>query len=148
MAKPLLLLAPLGGPLLPIEQVPDPVFSGKLVGEGVSIDPETSCLRAPCDAQVLQVHSAGHAVNLLSDGGVEVMIHIGLDTVALKGEGFQPRVRAGDRVRAGEPLIEFAADYVATRAASLLTQVVVPASERVASVVARSGRVQAGRVAT
>lgn len=140
-----MLLAPLSGPLLPLEQVPDPVFSGKLVGEGVSIDPETSCLCAPCDARVLQVHSAGHAVNLLSEDGVEVIIHIGLDTVALKGEGFLPRVRAGDQVRTGQPLIEFAADYVATRAASLLTQIVVPASERVAAVSARAGRAEAAR---
>jgi phosphocarrier protein FPr len=144
-AERLLLLAPLSGPLLPIEQVPDPVFSGKLVGEGVSIDPETTCLRAPCEARVLQIHPAGHAVNLLSPEGVEVMIHIGLDTVALKGEGFLPRVRAGERVSAGQPLIDFAADYVATRAASLLTQLVVPASERVASVSARAGRAEAGR---
>jgi len=143
--SPLVLLAPLTGPLVPIDQVPDPVFSQKPVGDGVSIDPESSCLRAPCDARVLQVHAAGHAVTLLAEPGVEVMIHIGLDTVGLKGEGFLPRVRAGDPVKAGDPLIEFAVDYVATHARSLLTEIVVPGSDRVASLASRTGYVVAGR---
>ena len=143
--KRLALLAPLSGRLLALEDVPDPVFAQKLVGEGVSLDPETSCLRAPCDARVQHVHSSGHAVSLLVDDGVEVVIHIGLETVQLKGEGFQPCVRAGDEVRCGDPLIEFAADYVATHARSLLTQILVPASDRVRGVHPRDGRVVAGR---
>jgi phosphocarrier protein FPr len=76
---------------------------------------------------------------------VEIVIHIGLDTVALKGEGFLPRVEAGDEVRAGQPLIEFAADYVASEARSLLTQVVIATPERVASLLPRTGYVEAGR---
>jgi phosphoenolpyruvate-protein phosphotransferase len=141
----LVLLAPLSGPLVALDDVPDPVFARRLVGDGVSIDPETSLLLAPCDARVLQVHRAGHAVNLQTAEGVEVMIHVGLDTVELKGEGFLPRVKAGDHVKAGETLIEFAADYVATHARSLLTQIVIPSSERVVAVTARRGRVVAGR---
>src|SRR5262245_836563 len=86
----LLLLAPLSGRLLPLEDVPDPVFSRRLVGDGVSIDPETSCLRAPCDGRVKQMHSAGHALTLVTAHGVEVMLHVGLDTVELRGEGFLP----------------------------------------------------------
>jgi phosphocarrier protein FPr len=139
------LLAPLSGPLVPIEQVPDPVFAQKLVGDGVSIDPVTSCLLSPCDGTVIQAHSAGHAVTLRVLGGAEIVIHIGLDTVALKGEGFLPRVKAGDAVKAGQPLIEFAADYVARAAKSLLTQVVVATPERVASLSPRTGYVEAGR---
>jgi phosphocarrier protein FPr len=141
----LVLFAPLSGPLVPIEQVPDPVFAQKLVGDGVSIDPVTSCLLAPCDGTVIQAHGAGHAVTLRALGGVEIVIHIGLDTVALKGEGFLPRVKAGDAVTTGQPLIEFAADYVASQARSLLTQVVVATPERIASLRARTGYVEAGR---
>jgi phosphocarrier protein FPr len=140
----LVLVAPLSGPLVPLEQVPDPVFSQKLVGDGVSIDPESACLRAPCDGRVAHVHASGHAVNLAAAGGVEVIIHVGLDTVELKGEGFLTRVAAGDQVHTGDPLIEFAADYVATHAKSLLTQVVVAASDRVLGLEARTGRVAAG----
>jgi phosphocarrier protein FPr len=139
------LLAPLSGPLVPLEDVPDAVFARKLVGDGVSVDPETSCLRAPCGARVQLVHSAGHAVNLVTDAGIEVILHVGLDTVELKGEGFLPRIKAGDQVQAGDPLIDFAADYVATHAKSLLTQIIVPACDRVLGVVSRRGRVEAGR---
>src|SRR5690349_7050268 len=105
----LVLLAPLSGPIVALGDVPDPVFAQRLVGDGASIDPETNRLLAPCDGRVLQVHRAGHAVTLATAEGVEVMIHIGLDTVELKGEGFLPRVKAGDAVRAGDVLIEFAA---------------------------------------
>jgi phosphocarrier protein FPr len=143
-ATRVVLLAPLSGPLVPLEQVPDPVFAQRLVGDGVSIDPESTCLRSPCDGRITLVHASGHAVNLAAAAGFEVVIHVGLDTVELKGEGFLPRVRAGDLVQAGDPLIEFAADYVATHARSLLTQVVVASSERVVAMAARTGRVAVG----
>src|SRR5258708_18474364 len=141
----LLLLAPLSGPLLPIEQVPDPVFSQKMVGDGVSIDPISDRLCSPCDGRVVQIHSAGHAVTLAPLPGLEVLIHIGLDTVTLKGEGFRPRVKAGQAITAGQTLIEFDADYVATHARSLLTEVVVTASDRVARLRACTGFVTAGQ---
>jgi phosphoenolpyruvate-protein phosphotransferase len=141
----LLLLAPLSGPLLPIEQVPDPVFSQKMVGDGVSIDPITDRLLSPCDGRVVQIHSAGHAITLAPLPGLEVLIHIGLDTVTLKGEGFRPGVRVGQAVTAGQTLIEFDADYVATHARSLLTEIVVTTSERVAKLRACTGFVTAGQ---
>jgi phosphocarrier protein FPr len=145
LRRQFVLLAPLTGPLVPLEQVPDPVFAGRMVGDGVAVDPESSCLLAPCDARVAHVHSAGHAVNLATDEGFEIVIHVGLDTVELKSEGFLPRVRPGDRVAAGDPLLEFAADYLALHARSLLTPVIVPASEHVLAIEARSGHVVAGR---
>lgn len=141
----LVLLAPVSGPLVPITRLPDPVFAQKLAGDGVSIDPVTSTVVAPCDAEVLFVHPAAHAVNLRTPEGIELILHVGLDTVALKGEGFLPHVKAGDRVRAGDPLIEFAPDYVATHASSLLTQLIVASPELVAGLTTRRGFVVAGR---
>jgi multiphosphoryl transfer protein len=138
------LTAPLSGVLVPIDCVPDPVFAQKMVGDGVSLDPVSSHLVAPIDGRIVQLHSAGHAVTVASDAGLEVMIHIGLDTVQLKGRGFTPRVRVGDTVRTGDPLIEFDADYVATHAKSLLTQIVVTSMDRVASIVPGAGTVTAG----
>ncbi len=138
------LKAPLSGPLVPIERVPDPVFAQKMVGDGISIDPLDQCLRAPCTGEVVQVHSAGHAVTVATDGAIEVMMHIGLDTVDLKGEGFVPKVNIGDKVVVGDSLIEFDADYIATHARSLLTQVVITNSDRVAKFEPRSGAVTAG----
>jgi phosphocarrier protein FPr len=139
------LRAPLSGVLVPLDQVPDPVFAEKMVGDGVSIDPVDTTLLAPCAGRVIQLHSAAHAVTLSTDNGLEVLIHIGLDTVQLKGQGFTPRVKVGDRVEQGDALIEFDADYVATHAKSLLTQVVLTTLDRVASLTPASGVVRAGK---
>ncbi|MBR9912730.1 MAG: phosphoenolpyruvate--protein phosphotransferase [Gammaproteobacteria bacterium] len=143
-SRKITLKAPLSGPLHALESVPDPVFAQKMVGDGISIDPIDQLLLAPCDGEVLQVHSAGHALTLLTDPGLEVMIHIGLDTVELQGEGFRPRVKAGDQVTSGDILIEFDADFIATRATSLLTQIVITNSEMVSRFDPRSGTVTAG----
>ena len=99
---------------------------------------------APCDGRVIQIHSAAHAVTLASSDGVEILMHIGLDTVQLKGRGFTARVKVGDAVRTGDALIDFDPDYVATHARSLMTQIVVTSTERVAAMEAASGSVTAG----
>ena len=140
----IVLKAPLSGVLMPIDSVPDPVFAQRMVGDGVSLDPVSAELLAPIDGGIIQLHSSGHAVTVASDRGLEVMMHIGLDTVRLKGRGFRPRVRVGDTVRTGDPLIEFDADYVATHAKSLLTQIIITSMERVASLAAGTGTVTAG----
>ncbi|MFL5582984.1 MAG: phosphoenolpyruvate--protein phosphotransferase [Gemmatimonadaceae bacterium] len=144
MPDTLSLLAPVSGLLVPLEQVPDPAFAQKLAGDGVSIEPLSDRLVAPCDGRVLQVHRAAHAVTL-DARGLELVLHVGIDTVNLKGQGFRPLVKAGDQVRAGDPLIAFDADLVARRARSLLTQMLVSNMDRVASMTPRTGRVAAGR---
>ena len=143
--KTLRLTAPLSGYLLAIESVPDPVFAQKMVGDGISIDPTTSVLVAPCDGEVVQLHPSQHAVTLKTPEGIEILMHIGLDTVELRGEGFTPRVHLGDQVTTGTPLIEFDMDYVALHAKSLLTQVVITNSERVGEFVYQAGLVEAGQ---
>jgi phosphocarrier protein FPr len=132
-ARRLRFLAPLSGQVWPLERVPDPVFAQKMVGDGVSIDPSDSLLLAACDGEVIALHAAGHAVTVRTGEGIELLMHIGIDTVNLKGEGFRPRVKIGDRVRTGAPLIEFDLDFVATRAKSALTQIVIANSDRVGS---------------
>ncbi|MEL7448223.1 MAG: phosphoenolpyruvate--protein phosphotransferase [Pseudomonadota bacterium] len=119
------LKAPLSGPIVALEDVPDPVFSQKMVGDGISIDPVSESLCAPCDGKVVQLHRAHHAVTIEAAHGIEIMMHIGVDTVGLKGEGFRPSVGVGDTVSQGQPLIDFDADRVATNAKSLLTQIIV-----------------------
>ncbi|OLC44655.1 MAG: phosphoenolpyruvate--protein phosphotransferase [Acidobacteria bacterium 13_1_40CM_65_14] len=136
--------APLSGILVALEDVPDPVFAQKVVGDGISIDPVTEQLLAPCDGHVQQLHRSGHAITITTDTGIEVLTHIGLDTVSLKGQGFTPRVAVGDQVRAGDPLIDFDADFVATHAKSLLTQIIVTARDAVVRLDPARGRVRAG----
>jgi phosphocarrier protein FPr len=139
------LVAPITGVLVPIEQVPDPVFAQKMVGEGISIDPLSNVLVAPCDGEVIHLHPAKHALTIRSAEGLEVLTHIGLDTVHMKGEGFTVKVKVGDQVGAGVELITFDLDAVATNAKSLLTQMVIANSDVLADFEARSGVVTAGR---
>lgn len=140
----LALKAPLTGVLVPIEQVPDPVFAQKMVGEGVSIDPLSDRLLAPCDGEVSHLHPASHAVTIRTLGDLEVLLHIGLDTLKMRGEGFDAKVKAGDQVRTGDELIAFDLDKVATSAKSLLTQMVITNSDRISSLTPRTGLVTAG----
>lgn len=139
------LLAPVSGVLVPIEQVPDPVFASKMVGEGVSIDPLTNELLAPCAGEVVYIHPSGHALTIRSVDGLEVLTHIGLDTVKMRGEGFDVRVKVGEEVEAGQLVIVFDLDLVATTAKSLLTQMVVSNSELLSSFEPATGLVTAGR---
>lgn len=140
----LLLQAPLSGVIYSLERVPDPVFAQKLVGDGLSIDPTDASLLAPCAGEVMHLHAASHAVTLRAAGGVEVLMHIGIDTVNLKGAGFTPRVKVGDKVDVGVVLIDFDMDYIATHAKSVLTQVVIANGETVCAMERASGLVRAG----
>ncbi|MCX5796910.1 MAG: phosphoenolpyruvate--protein phosphotransferase [Elusimicrobia bacterium] len=139
------LLAPLDGRIVPLDKVPDPVFAQRIVGDGVSIDPTSSVVLAPCAGEVLHAHAAGHALTLRGEEGLEIMIHVGVDTVQLKGEGFALKVRLGDRVAAGQELLRFDADLVARKAKSLLTQLLVTNVDRVGALTHPDGDVRAGR---
>jgi glucose-specific phosphotransferase system IIA component len=97
------LLAPLSGVIVALDDVADEPFRQRLVGDGVAVDPLSDTLLAPCDARVVQVHRAKHALTLEAKG-VEIIVHVGLDTVKLEGAGLTPLVSVGDVVKAGQPL--------------------------------------------
>lgn len=139
------IIAPLSGVLIPLASVPDPVFAQKMVGDGVSLDPTSAELLAPVTGVVTLLHGAHHALTITTSGGIEVLVHIGIDTVMLKGEGFTPKVKQGESVQVGQPLIAFDADMIACKARSLLTQILIANGEKVLSMTAKSGLVQAGK---
>ena len=139
------IVSPLSGQVWPLERIPDPVFAQKMVGDGLSVDPTDSVLLAACDGEVIALHAAGHALTVRTPEGVELLMHVGIDTVALKGQGFKPLVKIGDTVKTGKPLIEFDLDFLATHAKSLLTQIVIANGERVQWLGRASGRVAAGK---
>ncbi|MFH0997557.1 MAG: phosphoenolpyruvate--protein phosphotransferase [Pseudomonadota bacterium] len=139
------ILAPLSGVLVPLSSVPDPVFAQKLVGDGVSLDPTSDELLAPVAGVVTLLHGDHHALTITTSSGIEVLVHIGIDTVMLKGEGFTPRVRQGETVQVGQPLIAFNADMIACKARSLLTQILIANGEKVLHMTPKSGLVQAGK---
>lgn len=123
--SPLALIAPLPGWTLPLSEVPDPVFAGGMLGDGMAIDPVGGVLHAPCDGELLSVAPTGHALTLRADSGAEVLLHVGIDTVGLKGRGFEARVTAGSRVRAGDLLLRFDLDSIARSATSLITPMIL-----------------------
>ncbi|AQV92634.1 phosphoenolpyruvate--protein phosphotransferase [Cupriavidus necator] len=120
-SETLLLRAPVSGVLLPLAAVPDPVFADGMFGDGVAIDPLGDTLVAPCDGTVVHLAATGHALTLQAPCGAQVLLHVGIDTVSLRGEGFAPCVVLGAAVRQGEALIRFDVDRVAQRAPSLVT---------------------------
>lgn len=136
----LTLVSPLRGWCAPIDETPDAVFAQRLLGDGVAIDPTEGVLHAPCDGEVISIAAAGHAVALRAANGAEILLHVGIDTVALAGEGFKVLVAAGARVRSGEPLLNFDLDVLARRAKSLITPIVVTNGERFSIANARSGQ--------
>lgn len=142
-SKKIILRAPLSGYILDLAKVPDPVFSSKMAGDGISIDPTSSTLIAPCDGKVLHIHPSSHALTLEVQG-LEILMHIGLDTVTLKGQGFKPLVKIGDTVKTGDPLIEFDIDYVAKHAKSLMTQVLISNPEACEKIQPAQGNAEAG----
>ncbi|HWX12053.1 MAG TPA: phosphoenolpyruvate--protein phosphotransferase [Trinickia sp.] len=125
----IVLLAPLTGLIVPLAEVPDPVFAGGMFGDGVGIDPLEGRLVAPCDGTVTHLARTGHALTLSTPEGAEILLHIGIDTVELNGQGFTAKVAQGAHVKAGELLIEFDQDFVATKAPSLVSVVAVANSD-------------------
>jgi phosphocarrier protein FPr/phosphocarrier protein len=121
----LILLAPFDGWAAPLSEVPDPVFAERMMGDGVAIDPLGSVLTAPCDGEIILLHAALHAVTLRAGNGAEILMHIGLDTVALGGQGFTAHVAQGQSVKAGDKLISFDLDRLAQSARSLITPIVI-----------------------
>ena len=125
-AQAITVKAPLSGKILPIEEVPDEVFSQGILGEGVGIDPTSNTVVAPADAVVSTVmEKSRHAVGLRLDNGAELLIHVGMDTVEMKGDGFVYHIREGQRVHTGDPLITFDPEKIKAAGHPIITAFVV-----------------------
>ena len=117
-------LMPLEGQVVSIETVPDPVFSQRMMGDGFAIVPTNGTVISPVDGEVLSIFPTKHAVSLKDQNGREILIHIGLDTVSLKGEGFTPFVKDGQRVKKGQKLLEVDFEAIKSKVPSIITPVV------------------------
>ncbi|MBT2647663.1 PTS transporter subunit EIIC [Bacillus sp. ISL-34] len=115
---------PIEGTVLPIEQVPDQVFAMKMMGDGFAIEPVNGKLVSPIDGEVLSIFPTNHALGLKMDNGLEILIHVGLDTVKLNGEGFTPLVQEGQRITKGTPLLEIDLDFIKRNAPSTVTPII------------------------
>lgn len=119
------LCAPVKGKVIPIEDVSDPTFAEKILGDGAAIVPETGLIVSPANAKIDTVFETNHAISLITDGGAELLIHIGIDTVKLQGRHFKPMVRNGDKVETGQPLIEFDIDKIKEEGYDTTTSIVI-----------------------
>ncbi|WP_255266316.1 PTS sugar transporter subunit IIA, partial [Cupriavidus necator] len=128
--------------LLPLAAVPDPVFADGMFGDGLAIDPLSDTLVAPCDGTIVHLAATGHALTLQAPCGAQVLLHVGIDTVSLRGEGFAPCVAQGAAVRQGDALIRFDVDRVAQQASSLVTVMAI-ANGDAFTVAGRTGAAQA-----
>ena len=139
------ILAPLTGKVVPLEQVPDAVFSQKILGDGVAIIPEDGKIYAPVNGEVASVAETLHAYGFTSDDDLEILIHIGLDSVALKGEGFTSHVRVGDMVKAGDLIAEVDLEFLKSRNVPIITPVLICDDADELPMYAVEGNVTAGK---
>lgn len=119
------LLAPVSGNAVDLSQVPDPVFSQKMAGDGLAIEATGDTAVAPCDGTITLIFKTNHAFGMQLDNGIELLIHIGIDTVELNGEGFERLIEEGSKVKAGTPIIKFDKEFIKNKGLSLSTPVLV-----------------------
>lgn len=135
------ILAPMSGSVLALDQVPDGTFASGLLGQGVAIIPATGKVIAPFSGEVASLFQTKHAIGLLSDSGIELLIHVGIDTVKLNGEPFTAHVKEGDRVQAGDLLLEFDRQAILDAGYDLATPIIISNSDGYRSVDIVSGSV-------
>ncbi|MFP5111397.1 PTS sugar transporter subunit IIA [Bacillaceae bacterium C204] len=116
---------PVNGSIIALEDVPDPVFSQKMMGEGIAVIPTNGNIHSPVKGTVILIAATKHAIGIRAENGVEILVHVGLETVSLKGEGFNSVVNVGDQVSVGQLLIEVDWEFICTNAKSIITPIVI-----------------------
>ncbi|MCT8574279.1 PTS glucose transporter subunit IIA [Glaesserella parasuis] len=144
LAKEVKIYAPLSGEIVNIEDVPDVVFSEKIVGDGIAIRPTGDTIVAPVNGTIGKIFETNHAFSIESEDGVELFVHFGIDTVELKGEGFTRLAEENQEVKVGDPIIKFDLELLQSKAKSVLTPVVISNMDEVTNLQKLSGEVVAG----
>lgn len=148
VAKANTLVAPVSGKAMPLSEVPDPVFAEKLAGDGAAIMAEGDTVVAPADGEVTLIFKTKHAFAMTLENGLEILVHIGLETVSLDGEGFEQLVEQGTKVKAGTPLIKINREFILSKGLSLATPVLITNVDATKSISAlETGNVVAGETA-
>ncbi|MFS0638982.1 PTS glucose transporter subunit IIA [Mesobacillus foraminis] len=143
--KTIQLNAPLSGTAVPLERVPDPVFAEKMMGDGLAIEPAEGLVVSPVDGEIMQVFPTKHAIGIRAKNGAEILIHIGLETVSLNGEGFQTYISEGDKVKTGDKLVAFDMEIIKEKAKSTVTPIIITNTDQAASLVIKGeGKVERG----
>lgn len=139
------LVAPVSGKAIPLSEVPDQVFAEKLAGDGLGIQAEGDVFVAPADGELTLVFKTKHAFAMTLANGIELLVHIGIDTVSLNGEGFEQLAEQGSQVKAGTPIIKIDRDFIISKGLSLSTPVLITNVDATKSISAlEAGNVIAG----
>lgn len=134
LKKSFKLVAPVDGKVIPLSEVPDEVFAQKMAGDGVAIETTGDTIKAPADGMLTMIFKTNHAFGLNLENGIEVLVHIGLDTVALEGEGFERLAEEGKFVKAGEPIIKVDRKLITEKGYSLVTPVLITNADKVSEI--------------
>ena len=145
LEKNLSVLAPVSGKIIALEQVPDPVFSGKTLGDGVAIIPENGKIYSPVNGTVTTVSSTLHAYGFTTTDGVDILVHIGLETVSLNGEGFKVYIKDGDTVKEGDLIAEVDLTYLDKKGISAISPVLICSDTENMTMNTASGKASAGK---
>jgi len=122
-----IIFSPFTGDVIPIEDVPDPVFAEKMLGDGVAVNPNDGKVLAPLDGTITILHSSGHAFTVQAENSpITVLVHVGLDTVKLKGQGFTLHVKVGDKVKVGQPILSVDLKVVNDAGYPAISPVILP----------------------
>lgn len=143
--KALDIVSPMTGEIVTLEQVPDQVFSGRMIGDGAAIAPAKGTVVAPCSGKLSQIFPTNHAIGIETKEGLEILIHIGIDTVELKGEGFKRLLEPGVQVEAGTPIIEVDLELLKKNEKALSTPVVITNMDLVDKIDVVEGAGEAGQ---
>lgn len=138
------IVSPLAGEIVAIEDVPDVIFAEKIVGDGIAINPTGNKLVAPVTGEIVKIYETNHAFAIRSDEGLEVLVHFGLDTVELRGEGFTRIAEEGQHINAGETIIEFDLALLTEKAKSVITPCIISNMDEIKSMEKVSGAVALG----
>lgn len=124
-AKTFKLVAPMSGKSIPLSETPDPVFAQKMAGDGLAMDPASDTIVAPADGELTLVFNTKHAFAITLDNGVELLVHIGIETVSLNGEGFEQLAEQGTKVKAGDSIIKIDREFIKSKGLPLITPVLI-----------------------
>lgn len=139
------IMTPFKGEITDLKSVPDKVFSKKILGDGFAVIPADNILKAPCAGKIIQIFETGHALGIETVKGLEILIHIGINTVKLKGKGFSKLVQNGDQVKIGDPLIKIDLDFIKENSPSLSSPVIITNLEKVKNIeILAEGKVKSG----
>ncbi len=139
------LLSVCDGSCAELSQIPDEAFSSGMLGQGVAVFPKSNRFFSPVNGRVESIAESRHAYTILSEDGLELLIHIGVDTVELKGEGFTPHTKEGAAIRAGDPLADADLKLISDRGFSTVTAVLITNHEKIEITEQRYGEVTGGR---